>query len=164
HLLGRLGARQVVGVDLLPWRLEWARRFGATDVVDASAADPVEAVRELTSGEMVDLSVEAVGYPEPLDTAARLIRPFGTLLVFGVPRFKTPAFPVDHVFRLEGQIVTSVGARCVDLFADAVHMILAGQVDLAPMVTPRLPFAEATRAFEMYAAREEGTLKLVLEL
>ena len=164
HLLGRMGARQVIGIDLLPWRLEWAKRLGATDVVDASRDDPVEAVRELTGGEMVGFSVEAVGYPEPLDTAARLIRHFGRLMIFGVPRYKTPTFPVDFVFRNEGEIITSVGARCVDLFADAVRMVVSGRVELGAMVAPRLPFDQAPRAFEMYANREEGTLKLVLEL
>jgi threonine dehydrogenase-like Zn-dependent dehydrogenase len=43
-------------------------------------------------------------------------------------------------------------------------MMLTGQVDIASMVTPRLPFDEAPRAFEMYANRKEGTLKLVLEM
>ena len=61
-------------------------------------------------------------------------------------------------------IVCSVGAECVDYFEAAVHMVLAGQVDLGAMVTPRLPWADAPRAFEMYANHEEGTLKLVLQL
>ena len=164
QLLGRMGAAQVIGIDLLAWRLEWARRFGATDVVDASRDDPVEAVRELTGGEMVDFSVEAVGYPEPLTTAALLVNHFGRLMVFGVPRFKSQEFPIEPLFRNEAEIITSVGGRCVDYFADAAHMVVTGQVDLGAMVTPRLPFDQASRAFEMYANREQGTLKLVLEL
>ena len=164
HLLGRLGAKQVIGIDLLAWRLEWARRFGATDVVDASSENAIEAVRELTDGEMVDFSVEAVGYPEPLATAALLVRRFGRLMVFGVPRFKSQEFPVEPVFRNEMEIVCSVGGDCVHYFAPAVHMIVTGQVELGAMATPRMPFGEASRAFEMYANREEGTLKLVLEL
>lgn len=164
HLLGRLGARQVIGIDLLAWRLAWARRFGATDVVDASADDPVAAVEALTDGEMVDLSVEAVGYPEPLATAAMLPRRFGRLIVFGVPRYDSQEFPIERVFRREMEIVCSVGGDCVHYFADAVHRMLTGQVDITAMVTPRLPFDQAERAFEMYAGHEEGTLKLVLEL
>jgi len=164
HLLGRLGAAEVIGIDLLAWRLEWARRLGATHVVDASATDPVEAVRELTGGEMVDFAVEAVGFPDALDTAARLPRRFGRLMVFGVPRFKTQVFPLEHVFRSEMEAVASVGGECVHFFNTAVEMMVQGRVDIGAMVRPRVPFAEAARAFEMYANREEGTLKLVLEL
>ena len=50
HMLGRMGAARVIAVDRVGWRLRWARRFGATDVIDASQEDVVEAVRRLTGG------------------------------------------------------------------------------------------------------------------
>ena len=62
HLLGRMGARQVIAIDRVAWRLRWAKRFGATDVVDASQEDAVEAVKRLTDGRMGDFVVEAVGH------------------------------------------------------------------------------------------------------
>ena len=164
HLLGRMGAKQVIGIDLLAWRLAWAKRLGATDVVDASKHDTAEAVKELTGGEMADLCVEAAGDVESLATAAHLPRRFGTLMVFGVPRHETQDFPVNTIFRHELVVVNSVGADCVDYFQNAVDMVVEGRVDLGAIVTPRLPFDQAPRAFEMYASHEEGTLKLVLEL
>ena len=164
HLLGRLGARQVIGIDLVAWRLDWAKRFGATDVVDASKADVVEAVRELTGGEMVDFCVEAVGQVDSLTTAALLPRHFGRLMVFGVPHHDTQEFPWSHVFRHEMEIVASVGPRCTEFFQNAVDMVVGGQVDLGAMVTPRLPWDQAPAAFEMYAnpADHEGSLKIAL--
>ncbi len=80
HLLGRMGARQVIGIDRVPWRLDWSKRFGATDVVDSSRENVVEAVRELTDGAMVDFCVEAVGKPDALTTAAHLPRRRGGFL------------------------------------------------------------------------------------
>src|SRR5262245_62236997 len=44
------GARRVIAVDIDARKLSWARRFGATDTVDATAVDPVDAIRELTGG------------------------------------------------------------------------------------------------------------------
>jgi L-iditol 2-dehydrogenase len=166
HLLGRMGARQVIGIDLVPWRLEWAKRFGATHVVDASQADPVEAVRGLTDGEMVDFSVEAVGQVDSLATAARLPRRLGRLLVFGVPHHDTQDFPWWDAFRNELEIVASVGPECTEFFAAAVGMVVERRVALGAMVTPRLPWHEAPRAFEMYAhpAAHEGALKVTLEV
>ncbi len=58
------GARQVIAVDLDARKLEWARDFGATDTVNASEGDPVEAIRALTGGFGVDVAIEAVGHPE----------------------------------------------------------------------------------------------------
>src|SRR5438067_3847093 len=58
------GARKVIAVDVDPRKLESAKEFGATDVVDASSTDPVEAIRVLTDGNGADVVIEAVGRPE----------------------------------------------------------------------------------------------------
>ena len=166
HMLGRMGASRVIAIDKIPWRLEWSKRFGATDVIDASRADPVEAVRELTGGAMVDFCVEAVGKPEALTTAAHLPRRFGRLLVFGVPHHDAQEFPWYHTMSTETEIVTSMGPQCMEYFQNAVDMIVQGRVDLAAMVTPRMPWERAAEAFEMYAYPEKavGSLKLTLVL
>ena len=57
------GAARIIAVDLDASKLDAAVRFGATDTVDASAVDPVEAIRELTGGFGADVVIEAVGHP-----------------------------------------------------------------------------------------------------
>ena len=166
HLLGRMGARQVIGIDMVAWRLKWARRYGATDVVDASEGNVVEVVKELTGGEMVDFCTEAVGRPDALSTAAYLPKRLGRLFVFGVPHHDTQEFPWWHTVCNETQIITRMGPECMDYFQTAVDMIVQGRVDLVDMVTPRMPWEKAVEAFEMYAdpANHEDSLKLTLEL
>jgi len=166
HLLARMGARQIIGIDPVAWRLRWAERFGATDVVDASRRDVVEAVRELTGGEMVDFCVEAVGHPEALSTAAYLPRRLGRLFVFGVPHHETQQFPWWQTVCNETLVITRMGPECMEFFQTAVNMIVRGHVELAEMVRPRLPWDRAAEAFEMYAnpAAHEDSLKLTLVL
>jgi len=166
HLLRRMGASQVIGIDLIAWRLDWARRFGATDVIDASQEDVVERVKELTGGERVDFCVEAVGKPDALETAAFLPRRQGRLLVFGVPHAESQPFPWFHTLGNETQIVTSMGSECKEYFQLAVDMIVGGHCDLVDMVTPRMPWEKAAEAFEMYAdpANAKDSLKLTLAL
>jgi len=166
HLLGRMGASQVIGIDLVGWRLDWSRRFGATDVVDASRADVVEAVKELTDGEMVDFCVEAVGQPDSLTTAARCVRRQGRLYVFGVPHHDNQEFPWFHTMANETEIITSMGPECTEYFQLAVDMVVEGRSDLVDMVTPRMPWDRAAEAFEMYAdpANAKDSLKLTLVL
>jgi Zn-dependent alcohol dehydrogenase len=57
------GAEKIIALDLLESRLEHAKRFGATHVVNASAGDPVEQIRDLTGGRGVDYAFEVVGLP-----------------------------------------------------------------------------------------------------
>lgn len=164
HLLGRMGARQVIGIDTVGWRLPWAKQFGATHVVDASKENAIERVRELTGGKMVDFCVEAVGHGDALCMAARLPRRQGRLYVFGVPHHETQPFPWFFTVGNETEIITSMGPECMDYFQTAVDMIVEGRIDLTAMVTPRLPWDQAAKAFEMYANPEqaEGSLKLTL--
>lgn len=166
HLLGRMGASQVIGIDRVGWRLKWARQFGATEVIDASREDAIESVRAMTGGKMVDFCVEASSSPAGLSLAARLPRRRGRLYAFGVPHHETQNFPWFFTVGNETEIITSMGPECMDYFQTAVDMIVQGRVDLAAMVTPRMPWERAAEAFEMYAEPEksEDSLKITLVL
>jgi L-iditol 2-dehydrogenase len=164
QVLGRMGARQIIAIDKVAWRLPWATRFGATDVVDASKEDPVEAVKRLTGGAMADFVVEAVGQPHTVCTSVRLARRFGRLFVFGIPHYDVQEFPWFQAVMSELEILTSNGPECMEYFQTAVDMITRGHVDLSAMVTPRLPWEKAPQAFDMYANpdRSEDSLKITL--
>ncbi len=77
------GARRVIAIDLVPDKLELARAFGATDVVDASRVDPVEAVRELTGGLGVLHAIECVGGARTAMQALALTREMGNTHIVG---------------------------------------------------------------------------------
>ncbi len=166
HVLGRMGARQIIAIDKVAWRLRWAKRFGATDMVDASKEDAVEAVKRLTGGAMADFVVEAVGHVDSVCTSVKLARRFGRLYVFGIPHYDMQEFPWFQAVMSELEILTSNGPECMDYFQTAVDMITHGRVDLSAMVTPRLPWEKAVEAFEMYANPDqaEDSLKLTLVL
>lgn len=165
NILRLMGASTVIAVDLLDWRLELSKRYGADHIIDASKKDVVKAVKELTNGKMVDFAVEAVGEADSLKTAAHLPGHGGRLLVFGVPHFELQEFPWYHVFRQEIQINTSVGPECGKFFQTAVDMVLDDRASaLTEIVTPRMPWDKAPEAFEMYAECAKYSLKLTLEL
>lgn len=165
HILRLMGASMVIATDLLDWRLEWSKRYGADHIIDASKKDVVKVVKELTKGQMVDLAVEAAGEVDSLKSAAYLPRHGGRLLVFGVPNFELQEFPWYHVFRQEIQINTCVGPECGSFFQTAVDMVLDERASvLTEMVTPRMPWDKAPEAFEMYAECAKGSLKLTLEV
>src|SRR5579859_6341028 len=63
------GAHTIIAVDVDDRKLEWARDFGATHVINSRNADAVEAIRELTGGFGADVVVEAIGRPETYQQA-----------------------------------------------------------------------------------------------
>jgi (R,R)-butanediol dehydrogenase/meso-butanediol dehydrogenase/diacetyl reductase/L-iditol 2-dehydrogenase len=165
-LLSQAAPNQLIAVDKVPWRLEWARRLGATHVVDASSEDTVEAVRDLTGGAMLDVCVEAAGRVDALCTAAFLPRRQGRLMIFGVPHHEYQVFPWMHVTAMETELITSRGGRWYDFMPIGIERLGGPWSVLREMVAPQLPWEQAAEAFEMYAfpAQHDGALKVTLLL
>src|SRR3954471_5207516 len=63
------GATTIIAVDLDPRKLEWARGFGATHTVNPNDGDAVAKIKEITGGNGVNASFEAVGKPQTIETA-----------------------------------------------------------------------------------------------
>ena len=63
------GAHTIIAVDIDDRKLEWAMGFGATHTVNSTQTDAVEAIRELTGGNGVDVAIEAVGNPATYEQA-----------------------------------------------------------------------------------------------
>ncbi|MCY3860248.1 MAG: Zn-dependent alcohol dehydrogenase [Gammaproteobacteria bacterium] len=77
------GAGKVIAVDQVASKLELARKFGATDTIDASESDPVDSVRQLTDGG-VHYAFEAIGLKITAEQAFRMLRRGGTATVIGM--------------------------------------------------------------------------------
>lgn len=87
------GARRIIAVDRYEEKLKMAERLGATDVVNASEVNVVEAVRDLTGGLGVDHALEVVGLPSLVRQAVECLAVRGTATVVGVP-------PAGSVFEI----------------------------------------------------------------
>jgi len=81
---GLYGAARIIALDLDDNRLDKARSFGATDVVNNSAEDWVDQVKAMTDGLGVDVAIEAVGVPETFDACTKMVRPGGSVANVGV--------------------------------------------------------------------------------
>jgi S-(hydroxymethyl)glutathione dehydrogenase/alcohol dehydrogenase len=82
---GRIaGANKVIAIDTNPTKLELAQTLGATHVVDASAGDAVEQIRDLTDGAGVHHSFEAVGLKQTAEDAFNMLRNGGQATVIGM--------------------------------------------------------------------------------
>jgi S-(hydroxymethyl)glutathione dehydrogenase/alcohol dehydrogenase len=141
------GAGRVIAVDVVASKLELARTFGATDLVDASAGDVVQQVRELTGGG-VDYSFEAIGLKASTEQAFRMLKRGGTATVIGM-------IPVGTMIEIHG--VDFLGEKKIQGCAMGsnrfrvdmpryVEMYLAGKLQLDLMVSQKLPLAQVNDA------------------
>ena len=143
------GAGRVIAIDVVRSKLEAATGFGATDMVDASVCDPVEAVLELTAGG-VDHAFDAIGRPFTPGQAFGMLRPAGTATIIGmIPLGATIELPgVDFLAekRIQGSCMGSNqfrtdAPRFVDFYFD-------GRLNLDSLITDRLRLEEIGKGMD----------------
>jgi len=144
------GAGTIIGVDIDPRKLEWAREFGATHTIDSRETDPVEAVRALTGGNGADVCIEAVGNPSVMEQAFYARDLAGTLVQVGVP---DPSMRVDlpmiEFFGRGGALKPSWYGDCLPSrdFPTLIDLSLAGRLDLERFVSETIPLEAVEDAF-----------------
>jgi S-(hydroxymethyl)mycothiol dehydrogenase len=144
------GARKVIGVDVDARKLELARRFGATDVVDASITDPVEAIRALTDGFGADVVIEAVGRTETYRQAFFARDLAGILVQVGVPDpTMTIELPMIELFGRGGALKSSWYGDCLPTrdFPMLIDLYLRGRLDLDGFVSETIALDQVEEAF-----------------
>jgi S-(hydroxymethyl)mycothiol dehydrogenase len=140
------GASQIVAVDVAPEKLEHARALGATDVVDASAADPIEVVRELTGGQGVEFAFFAGGGAPALAQAIRMCAYAGWATIVGLPA-PGSRLDVDLDAEFFGPRITLTVTHGGDTipqedFPFLAQAALDGRIDLARFVTSTISLDE----------------------
>jgi S-(hydroxymethyl)mycothiol dehydrogenase len=150
HAAALVGARRVIAVDIDRRKLELARGFGATDLVDASQVNPVSAVRELTGGVGADVTVEAVGNPEVMKQAFHARDHAGTMVQVGVPN---PTMRVDlrllDFYGRGGALRPSWYGDCLPTrdFPIVIDLYLRGRYDLDRFVSETIAVDQVEEAF-----------------
>ncbi len=144
------GAREIIAVDVDDRKLEWARQFGATQVVNSRSADPVERIRELTGGNGADVVIEAVGRPETYTQAFYARDLAGTVVLVGVP---TPdmrlELPLLDVFGRGGALKSSWYGDCLPSrdFPVLTDLHLQGRLPLEKFVSETIALDAIEEAF-----------------
>lgn len=150
------GASRIIAVDMVASKLELARKFGATDLVDASDGEAIEKVRELTGGG-VHYSFEAIGLKATAEQAFRMLRPGGTATVIGMipPGQMVELHGVDFLAekKIQGSMMGSNRFR-VDM-PRFVDFYLQGKLHLDDMISNRIALADIN---EGMAALETGEI------
>ncbi|MCY4630712.1 MAG: S-(hydroxymethyl)mycothiol dehydrogenase, partial [bacterium] len=132
------GASTIVAVDIDDRKLEWARQFGATHTVNSRESDPVEAIRELTGGNGVDVAIEAIGLPETYRQCFEARDLAGTVVLVGVPNpTATIELPFIEVFGRGGALKSSWYGDCLPSrdFPMLIDLYLQGRLNLDGFVS-----------------------------
>ena len=157
----RFRPAQLIAVDTLEIRCRIAAEVGAPEVVHAGEEDPVEAVRRLTGGEGASIVVDCVGGPPGIasfEQAQRMLAPGGLIQVNA--KYQNAPLPLD-VDSFQGKRVLVSFPPSADraaMASTAMAAMAAGEVQVQPLVTHRLPGRELKAGYDLLYEHPEQAL------
>ena len=157
QLAAGVGAK-VIAVDINEKKLEWAKAFGASEVVNASEVERVsKAIKKMTGGG-ADIAIEVIGNPRTIEEAFESVRIGGRLCVVGYTHEAISIVAGKIMFK-ELEIVGSLGCPPGE-YVPLIRMVELGKIDVTKLVTHRFSLDEIQGAFDVM--KEGGSLRSIV--
>ena len=164
-ILARLAQKagaSVITSDLYRQRLTISKTYGLGSSIDASRADTVKTVRELTEGRGADAVILAVGGNGLIRSAMDAVRPGGRVLLFaqtarGETTIDPAAICVD-----EKTLLGSYSAS-VELQKDSVRFVMSREMDLQRLISHRFSLTSSVEALNLAAHPQPDSMKIVIQ-
>jgi threonine dehydrogenase-like Zn-dependent dehydrogenase len=166
----------VAAVDLIPRRLELARRFGADLTLDpAESTDVALAIKRATGNKGVDVAIEISGSAAALQEAIRCVRQSGLVVAAAFYQGGAEALRLgaewhhNRVTMRSSMAVWNNPHRSHPLWTDrrveetAVELLASGQIRTEGLISHRFPYDRAPEAYRLIDERLAETMKIVLE-
>lgn len=145
------GCAKVIAVDVSSEKLELSRSFGASDVIDATRVDPVEAIRALTNGIGVDYAIEASGLGAVTEQAFSSVRRGGGTCVFASHPAHGTRITIDPYELICGKQIRGSWGGGTDPDRDIprlAELYLAGKLPLEKLLTHRYRLDQINQALD----------------
>ncbi|WP_438445013.1 zinc-dependent alcohol dehydrogenase [Gorillibacterium sp. sgz5001074] len=176
------GAKRVIAVDYVEYRLEHAKRTNRVETVNFDAVpDAGSVLKEMTKGgadvvidavgmdaKMTDLEFLATGMKlqggalGPVILAAQAVRKGGTIQITGVYGGRYNGFPLGDIFMRNVNLRTGQ-APVIHYMPYMFELVATGQIDPGDVITHVLPLSEAKKGYEMFDTKTDGCIKVILK-
>jgi len=153
-----VGAR-VIAIDIVPYRLELAKKLGAAETINAAETDPVEALKELTQGEGVDAAIECSGKPAVRVQALNSAKLFGRVCFVGGGGGLTIDEMNLQVIRRQLKIFGSQTFP-VGMLEEIGNWIVKKNLPIEDLITHRFTIDQAQEAYEVFIGGQTGKVVL----
>jgi L-iditol 2-dehydrogenase len=154
------GCSQIIAVDLDDNKLQLARHFGATRLLNPQKVDVVQQVHEQTDGRGANVALEVVGAAAPLNTAIECTRRGGAITLVGnlSPKVEVPLQKiVNRELSLNGSCASNGEIpQCIDLLS-------RGAIQVQPLITATASLDEGPQWFAKLYDGHPGAMKVVLQ-
>jgi len=162
-MMWNLGARKIIALDKVADRLKVSPKMHATHTFQVGRDDVAKAVLDLTDGKGGDLVIEAAGYEDAHNLMIDLVRVDGRAVMFGVPKHEKSTVDMYRWYRKRAKLYTFHRPNVEDDIHLALELIVEGRIDVRPILTHRFPFDRVQEAYDLFADRKDGCIKVIVE-
>jgi L-iditol 2-dehydrogenase len=154
------GAKNVIAIDLIEYRLKKALEIGAHNVINAQIEDSVKKVKDLTNNRGADVIIECVGLPQTWESSIEMISPAGTVVLFGGAPSGTK-FSVDtRKMHYEDITIKGIFHHTPACVKQAIDLIASGIVNVKPLISKEMPLNQVEDALNEMQKGE--TIKIAI--
>ena len=145
---------QVIGIDLIPERLELAKQFGAIETIDATQDDPLKVIQDFTGGKGVNTGADYSGNPQAQETMLACAGKGARLAIVGVGE----SFRVDTLRMMIMKQLTLMGSWIynIGLHDEFVDFVLKKDLPLEKLITHRFCIEQGPEAFKLFDSGKTG--------
>jgi S-(hydroxymethyl)glutathione dehydrogenase/alcohol dehydrogenase len=161
-----VSAHPIIGVDLLEHKLEMAKTFGATDVLNSTKTSDTEAdILRIVGANGADVVIETTGNARVIELAYRLTQPRGKTILVGVPKKSDNVSIYTLPLHFNKVLKGSEGGSCVPHLdiPKYVRLVHAGKLKLDGIVTHEFRLEEINQAIEKVKSGEAGRVLLAMD-
>lgn len=177
------GAKRVIGVDILSYRLAMAREACKSETINAAEQDPVDVIIDITKGHGADVVIDAVGLEvqasmlqkasnvlihhqagsaKIVEQALKSVRRGGRISILGVYGTTYDNFPLGQWLD-KGVQIWAGQAPVHNYIDDLMKLVETGKIKTDDIITHRLPLTDVSHAYDIFNKKEDRCVKVVLK-
>ena len=155
-----MGATDIVVVDIIPKRLEMAKKLGAMAVVNSIEEDMVTAAKKLVGELGADIVFETAGAQVTAKQTPEMVVRGGKIMIVGTIPGETPI----NFLKINREVSIQTVFRYANCYQLTIDAISSGRFDVKSMVTDSYDYQEVQRAFEESLSRKQDIIKGVIKI
>ena len=156
------GASDITVVDVIPKRLDYAMKLGATRVINGKEKDAVEEIMKLTNGVGVEKVFETAGSPFTIQQTPYIVKRAGTITLVGISAQEKIEYNFAQIMDKEPTIKSVFRYR--NIYPQAIAAIADGTIDVSGIVTHEFAFDDIQEAFDCAINNKDDVVKAVIKI
>jgi L-iditol 2-dehydrogenase len=156
------GATDIAVVDIVSKRLEYAKKLGATTVINAAEEDVLAAIDKLTNHKGVDIVIETAGSAKTIAQTPYLVKSGGCIVLVGMAPQDIIEYNFAKIMAKEAEIKSVF--RYKNIYPQAIKAISKGIIDISGIVTHEFAFNDTAKAFDFVINNKQDVVKAVIKV